>query len=333
MSDHAQALQDATGLDYATFVSHNGISRYVYLAGLVILVYDHLLTLGAEVKYVWLTKLRPSTCWFLALRYIGLVGNITMATWHFADLSHELDLTALLQSCIKLQWAWTFFIVLLETLIEVTLVLRVFAMYGLNKWILGVLLSATGFIFASGLVAIVNYGKDPGRHDLVAAFNGCATILPHSAAVLTAAVWEATLMCDVLVFVLTVRKALAQRSSILYSGSLIQTMVNDGSMYFGVIILSNLANVLSFYVSIHEFSQLQRRYCHSNFFLQFGDVLLAGLLSWFTTSLSLTLLSRLMLNLHDAGSVRIHTIDQSPTDHELVLFTVPIGRMGVDVKE
>ncbi|KAJ7213227.1 hypothetical protein B0H12DRAFT_1242330 [Mycena haematopus] len=120
MSDHAQALQDATGLGYATFVSRNAISRYVYLAGLVILVYDHLLTLGAEVKYVWSTKLRPSTCWFLALRYIGLVGNITVATWHFADLSHELDLVALLflKSCIKLQWAWTFFIVLLETLIE-----------------------------------------------------------------------------------------------------------------------------------------------------------------------------------------------------------------------
>ncbi|KAJ7213226.1 hypothetical protein B0H12DRAFT_1156104 [Mycena haematopus] len=54
-------------------------------------------------------------------------------------------------------------------------------MYGLNKWILGVLLSATGFILGSGLLAMVDYGKNPGRHDLVAAFNECATILPRSA--------------------------------------------------------------------------------------------------------------------------------------------------------
>ncbi|KAJ7213225.1 hypothetical protein B0H12DRAFT_1156092 [Mycena haematopus] len=119
-------------------------------------------------------------------------------------------------------------------------------------------------------------------------------------------------MCDVLVFVLTVRKAFEQRSSMTYSGSLMQRMINDGSMYFGVIILSNLANVLSFYL---------------------GDVLLAGFLSWFTTSLSLTLLSRLMLNLHDVGSVRFRTIDHTTSDHELVRFTVPMGRMPVDVKE
>ncbi|KAJ7258746.1 hypothetical protein B0H12DRAFT_1232192 [Mycena haematopus] len=259
MSD--PALQDSTGLDNATFVSHNAISRSVFLAGLVIIVYDHLLTLGAEVKYVWSTKLRPSTCWFLALRYIGLVANLTVATWHFADLSLEVcpifavaprsfrfDLVALPQSCVKLQWAWMFLIVLLETLVEATLAIRVFAMYGLNKLILGVLLSATGFILGSGLFAIVDYGRDPGRH-VVTGFSGCATTLPRSAALLPAAVWEATLLCDILVFVLTVRRAFMQRSSsLLYSGSLIQRMTTDGSMYFGIIILAILANVLSFYL-------------------------------------------------------------------------------------
>ncbi|KAJ6455430.1 hypothetical protein C8R45DRAFT_1222528 [Mycena sanguinolenta] len=296
MSALAKALEDASGLDYATFVSDNRTSRYVFLAGFVILVYDHLLTLKDEVKYVWSTKLRPSTCWFFAMRYAGLIGNITVAMWHFADVSQE--------SCINLQWAWTFLIVLLETLIEVTLAIRVFAMYGLNKWILGILLCAAGFIFGSGLLAMVDFGKDPGRHDLMTAFNGCATILPRSSARLPAAVWEATVMCDILVFVLTVRKAFMQRHSVIFSGSLIQRMATDGTMYFGIIILSNLANVFSFYL---------------------GDVLIAGFLSWFTTSLSLALLSRLMLNLHDVGSVQFRTIDHTTTtDHELIQFSLPI---------
>ncbi|KAF7357400.1 hypothetical protein MSAN_01336000 [Mycena sanguinolenta] len=332
MAALAKALEDASGLDYATFVSDNRTSRYVFLAGFVILVYDHLLTLKDEVKYVWSTKLRPSTCWFLAMRYTGLVGNITVAMWHFADVSQEFDYSLAFKevssftpvplmlnhstdSCVNLQWAWTFLIVLLETFIEVTLAIRVYAMYGLNRWILGILLSAAGFILASGMLAMVDFGKDPNRHDLMTAFNGCATILPRSSAVLPAAVWEATVMCDILVFVLTVRKAFIQRrSDMMFSGSLIQRMATDGSMYFGIIILSNLANVMSFYL---------------------GDALIAGFLSWFTTSLSLTLLSRLMLNLHDVGSVRFRTIDHDHTtttdhDHEMVHFALPIRVAPVD---
>ncbi|KAJ6455431.1 hypothetical protein C8R45DRAFT_1036335 [Mycena sanguinolenta] len=270
MSDFT--LQDSPGLD-STFVAHNLISRCVFLAGFVILVYDHLLTLDREVKHIWSTKLRLSTCWFLVGRYAGLVGNITVAVWHFADLS--------LEHCINLQRAWMFLIILLETFVEATLAFRVFAMYGLNRWILACLLVATGFIVGAGLVTIVDFEKDPAGHVLLGAFTGCATTLPRSAAILPAAVWEATLGCDILVFVLTVRRAFTQRSSMVYSGSLIRRMAADGSMYFGLIILSILANVLSFYLE---------------------DDLLAGLLSWFTTSLSLALLSRLMLNLHDAGS-------------------------------
>ncbi|KAJ7626062.1 hypothetical protein FB45DRAFT_74820 [Roridomyces roridus] len=59
-------------------------------------------------------------------------------------------------------------------------------------------------------------------------------------------------------------------------------METDGCMYFGLIVLANFGNVLSFYV---------------------GDMLLVGLLSWFTTNLSIALLCRLMLNLHQAGAV------------------------------
>jgi hypothetical protein len=54
-----------------------------------ILVYDHLLTLGAEVKYIWSSKLRPSTWWFFAVRYIGLGANIVLSVYNFGEFDHE----------------------------------------------------------------------------------------------------------------------------------------------------------------------------------------------------------------------------------------------------
>ncbi|KAJ6489926.1 hypothetical protein C8R45DRAFT_200320 [Mycena sanguinolenta] len=200
-----------------------------------------------------------------------------------------------------MQWAWTLLICFLELLVEATLALRVFAMYGLNKWVLACLLCANVAIAVSALFASIEYGKHP---DLIAVpgFSGCNSVytsrseaardrslifcpLPAITNILgPAVVWEAILVCDILVFGLTIRQALVHRKTVSqYSGSLIERMATDGTMYFGIIVLANLANVSTFY---------------------FGDAILIGFLSWFNTSLSLTLISRLILNLHEAADAR-----------------------------
>ncbi|KAJ7743910.1 hypothetical protein DFH07DRAFT_835118 [Mycena maculata] len=295
MSDSAgAALAGSTDLDYTTFVSDHRIYRNFFLVGLVILIYDHLLTLATEVKHIWSSKLRPSTCWFLAVRYIGLSASITISVFYFGDLSHEV--------CVKLQWTWEVLLVVQEVFVECTLGLRVFAMYGLNLYILACLLGAGGLSASLAIWAIVKYGQPqmlsaPG-------LNGCHTAIPRTSAFRLAGAWEAQLVCDTLVFALTVRRAYIQRrSSPRYTGTLIERMVTDGGMYFGIIVLANLANLLTFYI---------------------GDVLLSGFLSWFTTSLSVTLLSRLMLNLHEAANVETDTAMPNTIDLESIRFpTVP----------
>ncbi|KAJ6489923.1 hypothetical protein C8R45DRAFT_1213328 [Mycena sanguinolenta] len=291
MSDH---LQNPTELDYATFARDHRITRSVCLAGLAILIYDYFLTFGAEVKYIWSSKVRPGTCWFLAIRYLGLGANITICAYYFVDLDHEV--------CVKMQWAWMLLIVFMELLIEVSLTLRVFAMYGLNKWILASLLSANVALTVVAVFAIIEYGK---HLDVLArpGFSGCdMAYFPRSVAAFPAGTWEGTLICDTLVFGLTARRALIQRkTSPLYAGSLIERMATDGTMYYGIIVPASLANVLTFHI---------------------GDAILSGFLCWFTTNLSLTLLSRLMLNLHEAAHVRI--IDTTRDPESLRFATVPM---------
>ncbi|KAJ7882575.1 hypothetical protein B0H14DRAFT_3128781 [Mycena olivaceomarginata] len=188
-------------------MSFSRMIRYFFLAGLAVLIYDHLLTLGTEVKFIWSSKLRASTCWFLAVRYIALSANIAVAVYNFGNLNHE--------SCVKMLWARNVLLLSQETLIEGTAGTRV-----------------------------------------------------------------AILVCDIIVFALTFRRAIQGISP------LHQRLATDGSMYFGIIVLANLANVLTFYL---------------------GDGLIPGFLSWFTTRLSVTLVSRLMLNLHEVGAGQIDT--------------------------
>ncbi|KAJ7339020.1 hypothetical protein DFH08DRAFT_964072 [Mycena albidolilacea] len=272
-------LGDSAELDYAAFVFDHRMIRYFFLAGLAFLIYDHLLTLEAEVKFVWSAKLGPGTCWFFAVRYIALSANIGVAVYYFRDLDHE------------------------EALIETTLSIRVFAMYGLNKWILVCLLAAVGVMGSVGLWASVTYGQH-ANIPAVPGVVGCHALYTATVA-RSAGTWEALVVCDILVFALTVRRAYIQRDSPLYAGSLIQRMATDGSMYFGIIVLANLANVLTFYL---------------------GHGLVPGFLSWFTTSLSVTLLSRLMLNLQETGAPRIAT---NPVDTETVRF-MEMGRTSID---
>ncbi|KAF8202817.1 hypothetical protein K438DRAFT_1758122 [Mycena galopus ATCC 62051] len=262
MSEYPQGTPvDPSGLGYPTFFFDHRIYRCFFLATLTILIYDHLLTLGTEAKYIWSRRLRPSTCWFLAVRYAGLAASITISVFYFGDLSHELQL------------GWEALLVLQEVLVECTLGLRVFAMYGLNIWILICMLIPGGLSASLALASSSTYRIFRGR-------------LPR-----LAGAWEAQLACDTLVFVLTIRRAYVERTSPLYTGSLIEKMLTDGGMYFGIIVIANLANLLTFYV------------------------LLSGFLSWFTTSLSVTLLSRLMLNLHEAAGIELE--DEGATAVEM----------------
>ncbi|KAJ6511718.1 hypothetical protein DFH09DRAFT_1197865 [Mycena vulgaris] len=315
MSDYSRGtvLVDSPLLDYATFAWDHRIYRCFFLAGLVILIYDHLLTFGSEVKHIWSSRLRPSTCWFLAVRYIGLAASITISVFYFGDLSHEV--------CVKMQMAWELLLVMQEVLVECTLGLRVLAMYGLNLWILLCLLPAGGLSASLALWAIVKYG----RPQMLSApgLSGCHTSIPRDSAFRLAGAWEAQIVCDTLVFALTVRRAYVQRrASPRYMGTMMERMVTDGAMYFGLIVIANIANLLTFYLGDVRPSIILQPRVHT---LQ---VLLSGLLSWFTTSLSVTLLCRLMLNLHDAAGVGIDT--DVPGSMELETLRFPTAPITID---
>ncbi|KAJ7216815.1 hypothetical protein C8J57DRAFT_1537878 [Mycena rebaudengoi] len=302
-------------MDPATFARDLRLYRSVVLAGLVLLIYDHTLTLSTEVKFIWAAKLRPSIYWFFALRYIGLAANIANCVLYFAELGHEVSIRIGVSSfvpkvphssCVKMQLMWILLIVSQEILVECTLIMRVFAMYGRNWWILICLLAVFSLSPALALWDVIEE-REPQIFS-VPGISGCATVTPRTSTLRLAGAWESVIVCDILVFLLTVRRAYVQRETYpRYAGTLLRRMITDGAVYFGIIIIANAANLATFYLC---------------------DILLTGFLSWFITSLSIMLLTRLMLNLHKAAAVEMTSEEPSTIGLETLRFVT--ARMTVD---
>ncbi|KAI0064854.1 hypothetical protein BV25DRAFT_1914014 [Artomyces pyxidatus] len=108
----------------------------------------------------------------------------------------------------------------------------------------------------------------------------------HSNDLDLAVAWEAQAVFDLLVVGLTIRKTLQTRERMgrrlsFTGGGLVDLVYRDGAIYFVVMALANLANILTFYLA---------------------HPLLKGVLSTFASCISITMMSRLMLNLYEAMS-------------------------------
>ncbi|KAJ6542879.1 hypothetical protein B0H19DRAFT_1172288 [Mycena capillaripes] len=285
------------GLDYATFAWDYRISRYMFLCGFVILIYDHALTLGSEVELIWQRRLRrPTALWFLAVRYISLACSCVMCVFHFGNISPE--------RCSRMERVLEALMFLQESFVDITLGLRVLAMYGFNPRVLVPMLIISAISVALSLWTFIKFG-DPGMLTAPALnLTGCNTALPRATSLREARSWEGQLLTDTLIFGLTAYRAYADREIMkLLEGSLIQRMMKDGAMYFGIIVLANLANVFTLY---------------------FGDIFTAGSLTWWTTSLSIALIARLGLNLQHAGAPPpTHTEDLDSTELDVIRFKDP----------
>ncbi|KAF8192902.1 hypothetical protein K438DRAFT_1970011 [Mycena galopus ATCC 62051] len=198
-------------------------------------------------------------------------------------------------------------LLLQELLVDTTLGLRVCAMYGFDPRVVVPMSIIVATAVALGLWTIIKLG-DPGMLTAPALnLTECNTALPRATALrayTTSPVSYTKLLADTLVFGLTAYRAYADHNVMkLVESSLIKRMMKDGAMYFGIIVLANLANVFTLY---------------------FGDILTAGILAWWTTSLSVALIARLGLNLQRAGAPPLtHTEDLDSTELDVIRFNEP----------
>ncbi|KII83334.1 hypothetical protein PLICRDRAFT_450465 [Plicaturopsis crispa FD-325 SS-3] len=181
-------------------------------------------------------------------------------------------------------------LVISEVLVCAILTLRVYALYQRDRRILT-------FVLAAGLVAIgISGWSFTSQKSAVSkqASTGCHMANTAASGEYLAIPWEMLFTFDCMIFGLTLRATYHEHRrhrGLMLTGRrlpLAILLLRDGALYFGVMALANLSNILTFYLS---------------------SPLLKGCLSTFASNFSVLLMSRLMLNMHKHASPDILTTD------------------------
>ncbi|GAA5968981.1 hypothetical protein JCM3765_002271 [Sporobolomyces pararoseus] len=213
--------------------------RYV-AAWLGIFLFDLVMTLPEERKYIWNNKWTPLKVLYLLNRYTALAHQIFSATMIFAAISSSF--------CHR---AWWFEVVggmVVVYLCALIMSIRIIAIYDRNIFViglLGVMLAgeAAVFIYCATLLRAFQL---PAFVAQVIGFHGCiAGSRKIQYEKIGGAVWSAPLTFDLVALSLTVFRCF--KISQVTGGRrtpLVRKILSTGIFYFAVITASNLVNVV-----------------------------------------------------------------------------------------
>ncbi|KAJ7238241.1 hypothetical protein C8J57DRAFT_1374192 [Mycena rebaudengoi] len=159
------------------------------------------------------------------------------------------------------------------------LILRTYALYEHNKRLLAVMLIITSVVIIVGLWAVIA-GKGVDTSNNLQLYIGCNYPVGHSQGISQASAWAGVAVFDCMIFFLTLNKVFHRHRD---GMGIITVLLRDGSVYFGVMVISELSNILT---------------------LVLGSPYTRGFATTFTSIISSIMISRLMLNLRDPALAR-----------------------------
>uniref|UniRef100_A0A0W0EXR7 DUF6533 domain-containing protein n=1 Tax=Moniliophthora roreri TaxID=221103 RepID=A0A0W0EXR7_MONRR len=242
-----------------------------HMVAITILYWDHVLTFKTEYKCLWK---RPSTSgylFFLNRYFNALAVLLSMISLFDADLH---------LSCRRLSQFREALLITTQLIVVAILTLRIYALYGCSKRLLYFMLSFTAVLLGVAIFCTCYY---PGKVEYETPSGRCITQYDFKAASRKAIAWQMLLIYDTLLFGLALHNAFKTRQelrtlrNLKYKTSLKVILLRDGALYFCAMALVNLVNILTCYTL---------------------EGCMRGGLAPVTSSLSVTMVSRMMLNLH-----------------------------------
>ncbi|KAG2132372.1 hypothetical protein DEU56DRAFT_812395 [Suillus clintonianus] len=272
------------------------MSYYAMLVPSTILIYDHMATLTEEIAFIWCRPKALSAVLFLLNRYVALLGNIYGLIGDFLPTSDESCPTYVLSKQV-LVFSQAIIVCLILTL-------RTYALYGRSKRLLA-FLGIIGLAFAGGAAA-ETFGSYPSTVTNVP--GGCYETFTADTNIRLGLAWVVLSVYESLIFVLTVSRIFGIRGFLRLSltmsrRNIIVVIFQDGALYFGAMTLFNIPNILTYFG---------------------GSDIIRGSLSTFTSCMSVTLISRLMLNLHKSIDTGIFSAPTWDDDDALAVLTTRV---------
>lgn len=263
---------------------------YTVLAGNSILIYDHILTLPEEIAFIWCRPKALPAMLFLLNRYFALLANIASLVADFQPIMSD-------ESCLKYSLYRELALFLQGVIVAIIMAMRLYALYGCSKrlltWIV-IVMFVLGAVCCAG-----TFGQYSGDVDIVPGVS-CNETFSNSIAARIGLAYVAEFIFDLFIFILTVYRICKTKGKLLRLSlgarrNIIDVIFHDGVMFFGAMTLTNIPNILTYYS---------------------GSVGITGSFCTFTSCISVTLVSRLMLNLHqtnDTGTSSTPAQDDGPS--------------------
>ncbi|KAF7299874.1 hypothetical protein HMN09_00994600 [Mycena chlorophos] len=257
-----------------------------------LLIHDYFLTLEAEVVRFWQrkNKLTAPTILFFCNRYISLLGNapvVVMYFWYSPASPRKTEMfviRALLERSLTLG----------QVIVALILIVRTYALYGRSRRILlffAVLIPCT---LAVALFGILRSLHAPDKVGSVSIYLGCVSPKGRVQSEGFLIAWGSLAVFDTVIFGMTMwwtvmegfwgtmREGVRREMKGIYA---MRIFVRDGAVYFIVIILFSIANLITFGLN---------------------DPYSRGIASVFGNIVSSVMISRLMLNLRDPALNPLH---------------------------
>ncbi|KAG1726405.1 hypothetical protein EDB19DRAFT_2028407 [Suillus lakei] len=268
------------------------VHLYAILVANSILIYDHVATLPEEIAFIWCRPKALSAVLFLINRYVALLANIIGLFGDFLPVSDK--------SCSKFVIISEVLLLCQQIFVCLILILRTYALYGCSRRLLNWMLIIGLLLAAGGSAGFYGPGSD-------SAINGdCLETYTTATAIRHGMAWMAMFVYELLIFVLTVFRTCKTRGlprlSLISRRDILDIIFQDGVLYFAGMTFVNIPNILTYFC---------------------GSDITRGSLSTFTSCISVTLISRLMLNLH--GSIDTGIFSTPATDDDTSLDVLTTG--------
>ncbi|KAI0744806.1 hypothetical protein C8Q76DRAFT_13360 [Earliella scabrosa] len=256
-----------TDLEFPAIAQAVHDQRIISSATFALLLYDYILTLPREIEWYWRGRLSWASTLFFLNRYGVMLSHLPIMYKYYSGDSDS-------SSCEQLQLYHGAVSMVSQGIVSLLMVLRTYALYNFDPKIP---ILFTTITLIGGTVttwALIQSMNAPDSGDQLHQ-NGCILVLPRSQGAHYAIAWSLALVFDVVVFCLTLirtfRQALACRDGLFY------LMLRDGAIFFGILMILYLSNVLTFVPGYQ------------------------GCLATTTNILSSVLMTRMMLNIRDHG--------------------------------
>ncbi|KAF8990100.1 hypothetical protein BDQ17DRAFT_392957 [Cyathus striatus] len=234
------------------------IQNFLHILALSIQYYDHLITTGDEINYLWKRPKGTSTFWFFLNRYFAFFGNLVVIILSFTTIPNEVRFIAftfihfeatnslIQQSCKAYNFFWELLLVLNQVVVCILLALRIYALYSRSIRILACMVGSGVVLFIIicwSLFGQKIIGSQPEP--------GCHEGATEETAIHIASAWEALMIYDTMIFSFILYRTWTTRRDDRVTGihiPLLSLILRDGAVYYVAMALANLSNILTFYL-------------------------------------------------------------------------------------